>query len=90
MQITLDIWTSFARTFNPNPDPALLAARGYKTSASQLAKESEWLPVTAQSITRSPLRQLQWDSFMTNFKEGDQCDFFDFPLNYFDLNLPTA
>ncbi|KAH9947508.1 carboxylesterase from carbohydrate esterase [Amylocystis lapponica] len=37
MQTMLDLWTAFARTYNPNPDPRYLAARGYSTSAAQLA-----------------------------------------------------
>lgn len=86
MQMSLDIWASFARTYNPNPDPAFLAARGFTDVAAQLATESEWVPVTAQNVGTAPLRQLQWGSFMTGFKESSQCSFLNFSLNFYEEN----
>ena len=86
MKISLDTWTSFARTFDPNPDPAFLAARGFTDVAAQLATESKWLPVTARNVNTAPLRQLQWGSFMREFKEGSQCDFLNFSLDFCEEN----
>lgn len=83
MQMSLDTWASFARTYNPNPDPAFLAARGYTESAQNFAKQSKWDAVTRQNVNTSPLRELQYPSFMTNFKEQPQCDFFGYPLNHY-------
>lgn len=86
MQMSLDIWASFARTYNPNPDLAFLAARGFTDVAAQLATESEWEPVTAETIGTEPLRQLQWGSFMTGFKESSQCSFLNFSLSFYEEN----
>ncbi|CAL1710040.1 unnamed protein product [Somion occarium] len=72
MQQMVDIWTSFSRTFNPNPDLAFLIAKGFRESAAQLARQSRWNPVTEFNVNSKPLRQLQWPSFMTNFKEKEQ------------------
>ncbi|KAJ3520245.1 hypothetical protein NM688_g9191 [Phlebia brevispora] len=70
MKMSLDTWTSFARTFNPNPDPAFLAARGFTDVATQFAAQEKWVSVTASNMNIAPLRQLQWGSFMTSFEEG--------------------
>ncbi len=83
MQRTLDIWTAFARTYNPNPDPGYLAARWYNGTLAQLAEQGTWEPVTTQTLTTVPLRTLQWDSFMGPFAEQEQCDFLSYPLDYF-------
>ncbi|KZT04485.1 carboxylesterase from carbohydrate esterase [Laetiporus sulphureus 93-53] len=83
MQRTLDIWTAFARTYNPNPDPGYLAARWYNGTLAQLAEQSTWEPVTTQTLTTTPLCTLQWDSFMGPFAEQEQCDFLSYPLDYF-------
>ncbi|KAI0760186.1 carboxylesterase from carbohydrate esterase [Fomes fomentarius] len=83
MQRMVDIWTSFARTFNPNPDPRFLAARGFTGTLQQLAKEEKWQPVTKANLHGKPVRELQWNSFMTPFGEQAQCDFLSFPLDFF-------
>ncbi|CCM03281.1 uncharacterized protein FIBRA_05409 [Fibroporia radiculosa] len=83
MQRMLDTWTSFARTYNPNPDVAFLTARGYYGTIEQLAAESAWLPVTSETINTTPLRTLQWQSFMGAFAEQPQCEYLGYPLNYF-------
>ncbi|KAL6301859.1 carboxylesterase from carbohydrate esterase [Sparassis latifolia] len=69
MQTILDAWTAFTRTYNPNPDPLYLAVRGYWTSLKRLAQESPWLPVTNETLRTTPLRMLQWPSYMTEFAE---------------------
>ncbi|KAH9947519.1 carboxylesterase from carbohydrate esterase [Amylocystis lapponica] len=78
-----DVWTAFARTYNPNPDPRYLAVRGYSTSAAQLAQEGPWLPITPETIDTTPLRTLQWKSFQGTFAEEQQCAFLGYPLDYF-------
>ncbi|KAI0918550.1 hypothetical protein AcV5_002511 [Taiwanofungus camphoratus] len=82
-QQMLDVWTSFARTYNPNPDPLFLAVRGYTSTAAQLAQEGPWLPVTNDTLATTPLRTLQWPSYMAPFAEQAQCEFLGYPLNYF-------
>lgn len=80
-QFIVDAWTSFARTFNPNPDPAYLSARGLSARPSGF---QEWIPVTKSSISAGhSLMVLQWPSFMTAFVEQDQCTNLGFPLSYF-------
>lgn len=83
MQRMVDIWSSFARTFDPNPDPHFLAARGFTGTAQQLARESRWEPVTEASLHGAPVRELQWDSVMTPFGSQAQCQFLGFPLTFY-------
>ncbi|EKM58107.1 uncharacterized protein PHACADRAFT_252144 [Phanerochaete carnosa HHB-10118-sp] len=83
MQVTMDTWTSFARTFDPNPDPAFLKARGFTTSAARLALQPQWEPVTKSNLNGTPLRILEVPSKMNGFRELAQCDFLDFSLNHF-------
>ncbi|EMD35536.1 hypothetical protein CERSUDRAFT_75111 [Gelatoporia subvermispora B] len=80
MQVTLDSWASFARTFNPNPDPAFLKARGFSGTAALIAKQSPWEPVTHANVNDKPLRVLQVPSFMDVFSEAEQCEFMGLPL----------
>ncbi|KAH9939541.1 carboxylesterase from carbohydrate esterase [Amylocystis lapponica] len=83
MQTMFDMWTSFARTYNPNPDTKYLSVRGYSTTATQLAKEGAWTPVTKDNINGTPLRTLQWGSFQGELADQDQCKFLGYPLDYF-------
>jgi len=84
MQEMVDVWTSFARTFDPNPDPAYLLARGYTNVANHLASLPKWQPVTKANVKgNTPLRVLQWGSFNTEFLEQEQCNFLQYPLTYF-------
>lgn len=83
MQMSLDTWTAFARTFNPNPDPAFLRARGFTTSEVNFAKQEKWNPVTKSTIGEQPLRILEFPSKMDGFRELPQCDFMGFSLNHF-------
>ena len=84
MQRMVDIWSSFARTFNPNPDHAFLAARGFTSTIAQLAAEPKWEPVTKQNVLGAPLRELQFQSTMLPFGSQAQCDFLGFPLDFFE------
>lgn len=83
MQRMVDIWSSFARTFNTNPDHAFLAARGFTGTAAQLAAEPQWEPVTRTNLHGAPLRELQFQSAMLPFGQQDQCAFLGFPLDFF-------
>ncbi|KAK7682772.1 hypothetical protein QCA50_014155 [Cerrena zonata] len=83
MQQTVDIWTSFAHTHNPNPDPAFLIAKGFPDNAAQFKAMSKWEPVTIENVNGKPLRQLQSPSFMTEFREKEQCEFLGFPLAFY-------
>ena len=81
--MTMDTWTAFARTYNPNPDAGFLKARGFTTSAAGFAMQSAWEPVTKANLNQTPLRRLEVPSFMDGFREIPQCDAFGFSLNHF-------
>ena len=83
MQMSMDTWTSFARTFDPNPDFAYLKARGFTASAARFAQQPKWESVTNSNINGSPLRILEVPSKMDGFRELAQCDFLGFSLNHF-------
>ncbi|KZT04484.1 carboxylesterase from carbohydrate esterase [Laetiporus sulphureus 93-53] len=83
MQQMVDVWTSFVRTYDPNPDKAFLSARGYNTTLAMFEQESAWEAVSSQTLTNAPLRTLQWQSFMGAFAEQEQCEFLGYPLDYY-------
>ncbi|KAJ6577036.1 cholinesterase [Mycena vulgaris] len=79
-QVTVDAWTAFARTHNPNPEPAFLAARGYTTTAAALVQWGPWEDVTS----RVPVRLLAWPSRGSAWLEQEQCEVLGFPLNFYE------
>ncbi|KAI1337507.1 Alpha/Beta hydrolase protein [Xylariaceae sp. FL0016] len=79
-QLVLDTFASFARTFDPNPDPALLAARRYTSTAEELEGSGRWLASLKDEMT---LRTLQWPSFQGPFNELEQCKALDLGLDYY-------
>ena len=81
-QLIIDSWSSWARTRNPNPDPAYLQARGYVNTTRELQSAGLWQPVTAESQT---LRWLQWPSEQVPFGHSAQCAALGQPLDYFFL-----
>ncbi|KAI0763117.1 carboxylesterase from carbohydrate esterase [Trametes elegans] len=83
MQRMVDVWSAFARTFDPNPDPRFLAARGFTGTAQHLARERRWEPVTGANVRGSPVRELQWESSMVPFGSQEQCRFLGFPLTFY-------
>ncbi|KAL6306364.1 Alpha/Beta hydrolase protein [Sparassis latifolia] len=58
MQTALDAWTAFARTYDPNPDPLYLAARGYWTAIEHIAQQGPWVSVTKDMLDTAPMRVL--------------------------------
>ncbi|KAM5533408.1 hypothetical protein V8D89_012958 [Ganoderma adspersum] len=83
MQRMLDVWSAFARTFDPNPDPHFLAARGFTGTAQQLAAVPRWEAVTKENVGGTPVQLLQWESEMVPWGKQAQCEFLGFPLTYF-------
>ena len=79
-QFILDSWASFARTYNPNPDRGFLTARGYTNTSMELDVAGEWTPVTKDSLT---MRELQWPSLQSGFRDVEQCALLGWPLDYF-------
>ncbi|KAJ4392107.1 hypothetical protein N0V93_005729 [Gnomoniopsis smithogilvyi] len=79
-QLVVDTWSSFARTFDPNPDPAFLEARGYSNTTQILEQKGDWSPATKGNLT---LRALAWPPYQDNFRDLDQCAGIDLPLTYY-------
>lgn len=79
-QLVVDTWSSFARTFDPNPDPEYLKARGYSNTTQVIEQEGEWSPATKGNLT---LRALAWPPYQDKFRESDQCAGIDLPLTYY-------
>lgn len=46
-QLNLNYWTSFVRTYDPNPDLDYLKARDYGSSIAQLKVAGKWEEVKA-------------------------------------------
>ncbi|KAJ7111819.1 cholinesterase [Mycena epipterygia] len=79
-EVIADSWTAFARTYNPNPDPAFLEARGFATTAAALKQWGLWEDVTS----RVPVRLLAWPSRGSGWIEQEQCNVLGFPLDFYE------
>lgn len=81
-RVVLDSFASFARTLDPNPDRAFLAARGYKSTLDALtASGGRWEPTEDGKLTT---RVLDWPSYQAPFREVDQCEGLGLGLGYYD------
>lgn len=84
-QFTVDTWSAFARTYDPNPDPAYLEARGFANTTAELQRSgSKWMPVTSDSLT---LRLLEYPSSQESFGIYDgqaECRALGFGIDYFE------
>ncbi|KAI0118712.1 cholinesterase [Nemania sp. FL0031] len=81
-QFVVDSFSSFARSYDPNPDLGYLRARGYTHTLEEIERHGVWIPATKDHITK---RVLQWPSFQSSFSEADQCQELELPLDYFDI-----
>ncbi|KAJ3578881.1 hypothetical protein NPX13_g1684 [Xylaria arbuscula] len=79
-QFVVDSFSSFARTYDPNPDPSYLRARGYTNTLQEIEKVGRWKPATKQRITK---RVLQWPSTELAFTELEQCAEIGLSLDYY-------
>ncbi len=79
-QYTLDMFSSFARTSDPNPDEKLLTARGFNNTLRQLEASGTWRPSTSGNLTT---RVLDWPSYQSSFRELPQCTYLGLGLNYY-------
>lgn len=81
-QYTLDVWSAFGRTFNPNPSVGWLKARGYTSTLKQLEGESIWEPASRKNA--KPLRIFDGKTVVSQpWKDQKQCDLLGYPLNYY-------
>ncbi|KAG4219334.1 hypothetical protein PC116_g32186, partial [Phytophthora cactorum] len=70
-QFVLDSFSSFARSFDPNPDVGFLKARGFQSTLDEIERAGRWQPSTPEGeMTR---RILQWPSSRGPFVEAEQC-----------------
>ncbi|KIJ63492.1 hypothetical protein HYDPIDRAFT_175891 [Hydnomerulius pinastri MD-312] len=80
-QVAADSWSAFARTFNPNPSFAYLAARGYTNTTAALEQYGLWEEVTP--YTETPLRLFDAPLSNSPYLEQAQCDFLGYPLTFY-------
>ncbi|KAI1433389.1 cholinesterase [Xylaria sp. CBS 124048] len=77
-QLVVDSFSSFARTYDPNPDLAYLRARGYSNTTEEIERSGVWQAATKDHIT---MRILQWPSFQSPFSDLEQCEDIGVPLD---------
>ncbi|KAJ7253556.1 cholinesterase [Mycena rebaudengoi] len=79
-QAILDMWVAFARTYNPNPSPAFLEARGYTSTSAALKRWGPWKDVKSDA----PVRILDWPSRGSDWLERRQCEILGIPLDFYE------
>ena len=72
-QFIVDLFTSFIRSSNPNPDPKYLHNRGYESTLEEVTRPGGiWDPVS--DANNPTLRYLIWPADQITFQEISQCD----------------
>ena len=79
-QFTVDTWTSFVRTGNPNPDLKFLKARGFESTREEIEKAGVWKTVRGNA-KELEMRRLQWPSYQTVYGEVEQCEVLGLPVD---------
>ena len=80
-QLLLDLWTSFGKTHDPNPDANYLAIRGYTNTSMQLAQSGPWVEVNPDAPTR---RLLTWPTRQGPFESIEECKVLGFPIDTYE------
>ncbi|KAI7229878.1 alpha/beta-hydrolase [Hortaea werneckii] len=84
-QFTVDTWSSFARTYDPNPDSLYLEARGFTNTTAEIARSgSRWAPVDENHLT---LRLMEYPSTQAPFDiyaSQEQCRALGFGIDYYE------
>ena len=83
-QVSVDIWASFARSFDPNPDPAFLNARGFTNTTATLSRAGKWEQVMPGNANRTPLRLMDLPLGLSAFQEEEQCALLGIPFDFFE------
>lgn len=78
-QFSVDSWSSFATTYNPNPDAGLLKARRYTNTSMEIEMAGGWQPVKSGM----EMRELQWPSHQMPFRDVEQCASLGWPITYY-------
>ncbi|KAJ7433577.1 cholinesterase [Mycena galericulata] len=79
-QLTVDAWAAFARTYDPNPDAAFLAARGFLNTTVALREWGLWEDVNSAV----PVRVLSVPSRGSGWLEQTQCEVLGYPLDFYE------
>jgi hypothetical protein len=79
MQLSVDYWSAFAWTQDPNPSKAYLEARGYWRTLQQIEKVGPWL-----GAKEGGWRLLQWNGRQQEVIEKTQCDALGLPIDFFE------
>ncbi|CAA7270608.1 unnamed protein product [Cyclocybe aegerita] len=85
-QVTVDAWSAFVRTFDPNPSTAYLIARGYMPTLKELSRAGKWERVRSGSLSTSgnPVRVLDAKTRNVAWREREQCDLLGYPITMFE------
>jgi hypothetical protein len=68
----VDLFTSFIRSYDPNPDTVFLRSRNYTSTLNQVTSRGGiWKPVL--DTERPTLRRLDWPTYQAAFSEMAQC-----------------
>ncbi|GKT53789.1 alpha/beta hydrolase [Colletotrichum tofieldiae] len=82
-QYLVDTFTSFARTYNPNPGKEFLKARGFESTLRAQEKSGPWEPSVRGQMK---MRKIDWPverDMMRDFKDIEQCKWLKLPLDYY-------
>ncbi|OHW93544.1 carboxylesterase from carbohydrate esterase family gh10 [Colletotrichum incanum] len=82
-QYLVDTFTSFARTYNPNPEMEFLKARGFESTLEAQEKSGPWEPSVRGEMK---MRKIDWPvegDMMSDFKDIEQCKWLKLPLDYY-------
>ena len=80
-QLVVDYWSSFARTYDPNPDTGYLKARGYTSTLDRMKKTGKWEEVKKNKLVK---RRIEWNGAMEGFNEEKQCEVLGLPSSYYE------
>lgn len=84
-QVVVDMWTAFARTFDPNPGEEFLRVRGYVNTSEAMMRDGKWAPVEVGSVNGTEVvRVLDVKSMGVGWMEQGQCEVLGFPLTFYE------
>lgn len=84
-QLVVDSWSSFARTYDPNPSLGFLEARGYRNTSQAVWGQQKrgvgrWTAATKGNMMT---RSLAWPPREGGFRDLAQCEGIGLPLTYY-------
>jgi hypothetical protein len=80
IQVGAAYFGAFTRQLQPNPEPAYLSARNYKTVISATKKAGTWNPVSGK---KGPIRIIDAVPTASSFIDVPQCAFLNYSLDYY-------